>query len=164
MPDRRAGCIALHSWAIPSYNASMILKPALVAVLAIGTVCCAQDKGFCPPSTPTDGAAPKRVVPPPPPTPDKKYFGTVTLLTVISDKGYVCSTHVLRGINRQINKKTEETARQWRFDPARKGGRTVPVVVSVDVNYWTTSTGEIVSDPPHPPSSIQSEEPAKKNN
>jgi hypothetical protein len=142
----------------------MILKPSLVAVLAIGTVCCAQDKGFCPPSAPHNGAAPKKVAPPPPPTPDKKYFGTVTLLTVISDKGYVCSTQVLRGINSEINKKTEETVRQWRLNPARKGGRTVPVTVYVDVNYWTTSTGEIVSDPPRPPSSVQSEEPAKKTN
>ena len=143
---------------------SMIMKPSLVAVLAIGTVCCAQDKGFCPPSAPHNGAAPNKVAPPPPPTPDRKYFGTVTLLTVISDKGYVCSTQVLKGINSEINKKTEETVRQWHLNPAREGrshsaGDRLRRCQLLDYQH-----GEIVSDPPRPPSSVQSEEPPKKTN
>jgi Gram-negative bacterial TonB protein C-terminal len=142
----------------------MTLKPALVAALTFATICCAQDKGYCPPSPPPPTvAAPKKVVPPAPPTPDVTYFGTVTLLTVISDKGYVCSARVLQGINKEIDKKTEKKVREWRLDPARKDGRAVPVVVTIAVNYWATSTGEIVSDPPHPPSSPQSEEKNKKD-
>jgi Gram-negative bacterial TonB protein C-terminal len=137
----------------------------LILVFASGPICRAQDKGSCPPlPPPPDVSALKKVVPPPPPTPDLKYFGTVTLLTVISDKGYVCSTQVLRGIGKEIDKKTEATVRQWHFDPARKkNGRTVPVIKTVEVNYWATSTGEISSDPPHAPSPVQPGEMRKKD-
>ena len=136
----------------------MIRKPAVIAFLLTGAVSyAAQDKGYCPPAPSPHYTAPsKNGAPPPPSTPDKKYFGTVTLLTVVSDKGYVCSTQVLKGINKEIDKNAEESARQWRFTPATKGNRTVPVVITVKVNFWSTSTGEIVSDPP--PSSAQSKD------
>jgi len=142
----------------------MTLKTSLAVVLAIGPICRAQDKGFCPPAPPLPNASTlKKVVPPPPPSPDMKYFGTVTLLTVISDTGDVCSTQVLRGISKDFDKKAETTVRLSHFDPARKkDGRTVPVVAPVEVNYWITSTGEIVSDPPHPASSVQPEQTHKK--
>jgi hypothetical protein len=78
-------------------------------------------------------------------------------------KDYVCSTQVLRGIGKEIDKKAEATVRQWHFDPARKkNGRTVPVIKTVEVNYWATSTGEISSDPPHAPSPVQPGEARKK--
>ena len=80
-----------------------------------------------------------------------KYAGTVTLLTVISDKGYVCSTRVLRGMDKQMNKKAEETVRQWHLTPAKKDGRGVTAVVTVNVTYWMNGKGEIVSDAPTPP-------------
>jgi hypothetical protein len=136
-------------------------KAALIVAFAIGTMCRAEDKGFCPPSPTGNMAAPKKTSPPESPSVDKKYFGTVTLLAEISDKGFVCSTHVLRGISKEINKKTETAARGWHFEPARKDGHAVPVVISVDVNYWTTSAGEIVSDPP-PQSSASSDKAANK--
>jgi hypothetical protein len=151
------------------------LKPAVIAVLAIGTMCRAEDKGFCP-SPPGNIATPKKAAPPASSSPDKKYFGTVTLLAVISDKGYaaiaarvsptnigflLCSVRALRGPNKEFNKKAETAVRDWHFEPARKDGHAVPVVVSVDVNYWTTSTGEVVSDPP-PQSSASPEKAGNK--
>jgi len=91
------------------------------------------------------------VAPPPPSTPDKKYFGTVALLAVISDKGYVCSTHILQSISKEIDKeidkKTEKTVSEWHFKPASRAGSPVPVIVTIEVNYWTTSTGEIIGAP-----------------
>jgi TonB family protein len=123
-------------------------KAALIVALAIGTMCRAEDKGFCPSSSPVSVPAPKKSSAPESPSSDKKYFGTVTLLAVISDKGYVCSARALRGPSKDFNKKAETAVRVWHFDPARKDGHPVPVVVTVDVNYWTTSGGEIVSDPP----------------
>jgi hypothetical protein len=137
----------------------MIKLNALIAALALSAACLAEDRGYCPPPPSANVAASKKAEPPASSDPDKKYFGTVTLLTVISDKGYVCSTHVLHGINQELNKKTETSVRGWHFDPARKNGHPVPVVVSLDVNYWTTSTGEIVSDPPPPQSSVASKKP-----
>ena len=88
--------------------------------------------------------------------PDKTYFGTVTVLTVVSDTGYVCSARITHGIDKELDKKTEMMVKEWHFDPARKNGKGVPVIVSLDVNYWTTSKGEIISDPPPPHSSASS--------
>ena len=133
-------------------------KAALIVALTMGTMCRAEDKGSCPPSPTGNMAARKKASPPESPSADKKYFGTVTLLAEISDQGYVCRPHVLSGISKEINKKTEMAARGWHFEPARKNGHTVPVVVSVAVNYWTTSAGEIVSDPP--PQSLASSDKA----
>jgi len=142
------------------------LKPALVVLLAMVPICQAQNKGSCPslpPPLPPNSSTLKQVEPPPPPTPDLKYFGTVTLLTVISDKGYVCSTQVLQGISKEIDKKAETTIRQSRFKPAMKEGHAVTAASIVRVYYWTTSTGEIVSDPPHPTPPVQPEPADKKN-
>jgi Gram-negative bacterial TonB protein C-terminal len=69
-------------------------------------------------------------------------------MVVLSDTGYVCSTHVLRGISKEINKKAETAVRGWHFEPAQKNGYAVPVAIAVDANYWTNSAGEVVSDPP----------------
>jgi hypothetical protein len=131
------------------------LKPAAIAVIAIGTMCRAEDKGFCP-SPPGNIATPKKAAPPASSSPDKKYFGTVTLLAVISDKGYVCSARALNGPSKELNKKAEIAVRGWHLEPARKG-HPVPALVTVDVNYWTTSTGEVVSDPPQSQSSASPE-------
>ncbi len=69
-------------------------------------------------------------------------------MVVLSDTGYVCNAHVLRGISKEIDMKAETTARGWHFEPARKNGHAVPVTIAVDANYWTNGAGEIVSDPP----------------
>lgn len=79
------------------------------------------------------------------------YGGTVTLLTVLSDKGYVCSTRVLRGVNKEMNKRAEEKVRAWHFTLATKNGHSVPVVVTIEVTYWMNNKGEIVSDAPTSP-------------
>jgi hypothetical protein len=69
---------------------------------------------------------------------------------------------MLRGTSKEINKKTETAVRGWHFDPARKDVHTVATVVSVDVNYWITSAGEIISDPLQPQSSASSEKAGDK--
>jgi hypothetical protein len=138
----------------------MIKLMVMMVVLFVCSFCLAENKGFCPPLTPANIAPSKKASPPTSADPDKKYFGTVTLLTEVSDTGYVCSAHVIRGINKDLDKKTERMVKGWHFDPPRKNGKGVPVVVSLDVNYWRTSNGEIVSDPPPPQSSASAEEPA----
>jgi TonB-like protein len=138
------------------------LKPALIVVLAIGSICCAEDKGICPPPPFGILAPPKKPARPASPSPDKKYFGTVTFLAVISDKGYVCSTRVVRGISKEIDKKIETGVRGWHFDPALKDGHAVPAVIYLDADYWLSSAGEIVSDPPKPQSPVSSEKTENK--
>jgi len=121
---------------------------AMLLVLAAASGAAAQNKGYCPQSPAPMAAFAKKTSPsapaPPVSAPDSKYAGTVRVLAVVSDAGYVCSTQVLKGINKQVNKEAEKTVRQWHFDPARKDGRPVPVVVSVDIAYWMKSNGELV--------------------
>jgi len=135
------------------------LMNVLMVLLSLCSLSLAENKGHCPPA-PADVAPPQKASPPTSTDPDKKYFGTVTLLAVISDKGYVCSTHVLHGLSKELDKKTEAAVKVCHFDPAQKNGNALPVVVSLNVNYWTIGTGEIVSDPPPPECSASSKKPA----
>ena len=129
-----------------------------VFFLCLVTFCIAENKGFCPPA-PTNVSPSKKADHPISTDSDKSYFGTVTVLTVVSDTGYVCSAHVISGINKELDKKTEIMVKEWRLEPARKNDKAVPVFLSLDVNYWKTSKGEIVSDPPPPKSSTSPKEP-----
>jgi TonB family protein len=70
-------------------------------------------------------------------------------MSVISDKGYVCDVQVLRGIDEETDKKAARAVRKWHFEPARKGGHAVPVVVTVEVHYWRKD-GELVQFPAEP--------------
>jgi hypothetical protein len=88
-----------------------------MAGFAVCTACSAEDKGRCPSGLPTNMSARSRLRFPCPPIRTKKYLGTVTLLTAISDKGDVCSTQVLSGINKEVDKKAETAAREWHFEP-----------------------------------------------
>jgi TonB family protein len=139
-----------------TWDAPMIRPTsALIAVLAFAVASRAENKGLCPPPPPLSAAAPEKAAPSVSATVDKKDSGTVTLLAVISDKGYVCSVRVLRGLDKETNKKFERAARDWHFDPARKDGHTVPVVVTIDVKYRVTGDGQVVSDPPQLPAPLK---------
>ncbi len=133
-------------------NAPMMrLTSAPIAVLVFAAASRAENKGFCPP-LPVSAAAPKRIEPE---NADKKDSGTVTLLAVISDKGYVCSARVLRGLDKDTNKKFEKAVRDWHFEPARRDGHAVHAVVTIDVKYHLTSDGQVVSDPPQLPTPLK---------
>src|SRR5690242_10989223 len=100
------------------------------AFLATSVFASAESKGFCPPTPakpnvpPTKTSAPQNL-----PSLDAQYAGSVLLMAVISDKGFVCSAQVIRGLDKQIDKKAVQTVRQWHFQPARKDGHAVRVVV-----------------------------------
>lgn len=120
---------------------ALAMAPALAA--------CAEDKGLCPPA-PSSSRYAKKTLPPPASTPDKRYAGTVSLLATISDKGYVCSVSVIRGMDKDTDKRTQERVAQWHFRPVKKNGHWVALVMKIDVNYWTNTKGELVGDPPPP--------------
>jgi hypothetical protein len=84
----------------------------------------------------------------PPPSPDVKFAGTVSLLTVISDKGYVCSVQLLHGFDKDADGKAEQSVRQGHFGIARKNGRPVPVVVEIKVHFWRNASGELIQGAP----------------
>lgn len=70
-------------------------------------------------------------------------------MAVISDKGYVCDAQVIRRTDKETDKKAELAVRQWRFQPAQKDGHNLPVVVTVEVDYWREN-GELVQFPATP--------------
>lgn len=67
-------------------------------------------------------------------------------MAVISDRGYVCDVQVIRGIDKEIDQKAFKTAREARFQPAKKDNRPVPVVVRLQVPYWRKD-GELIHSP-----------------
>ena len=121
----------------------------LAAIILIGFEVCANadSKGLCPPSPPKPKVgATKPLAPQNPPSPESQFVGTVTLMAVISDTGSVCDAQVIRGVDKQTDQKAEKALRAWHFEPARKGGHAVPVVVNVDLTYWRRGN-EVVQFP-----------------
>jgi len=119
--------------------------------LCTGNFAAAESKGFCPPTPPKPSVVPasKTVAPQPSPSPDAEYAGSVMLMAMIRDRGYVCDAHVIRGLDKDADKKAAQTARLWHFQPAKKDGHAVPVVVTVEMNYWRKD-GELIQFPTTP--------------
>jgi TonB family protein len=122
----------------------------LAFLLAMTACAASEDKGYCPPAPPKPrGVLTESVPSQSPPVPDAKFAGTVSLLTVISDKGYVCSVQLIRGFDKAANTQAMRAIRQWHFSPARKDGRPVPVVVNTEVSFWRDATGQLVQGTPN---------------
>jgi TonB family protein len=117
-------------------------------LLAISARASSEDKGTCPPTPPLP--KPETVHPesalhgsPGTPIPDAKYAGTVYLLTEISDKGNVCGARLIRGFDKIADAQAMLKVRQWRFNPAQKGGRPVPVVITLAIPFWRDAKGQL---------------------
>ncbi len=121
----------------------------LLVILVLTAVGFAEDKGSCPSEPmPASRLDAKPAAPPgKPPAPDLKYAGTVSIKAVVSNTGYICSAKVVRGINKDVDKKTLATVKTWHLKPATKDGVAVPVVVRIDIAYWRNKKGELVQAP-----------------
>src|SRR5271157_3947867 len=64
-----------------------------------------------------------------------KYQGTVVLFLVVDAAGRPQQIHVQHALGMGLDEKAIEAVRQWRFDPAKKDGQPVPVMISVEVNF-----------------------------
>jgi TonB family protein len=122
----------------------------LAALIGTSILAAAESKGFCPSAPSNLKAATNTPAPQVSPSPDAQYAGSVRLLVVVSDAGYVCDARVIRGLDKESDRKAAESVRKWHFQPARKDGHVVPVVVAVDVNYWRKD-GELIQFPTTPP-------------
>ena len=140
------GCAA-HLQLSP-YNAGMRILVLALVVIATQNLS-ASDKGYCPPpphstayhSSPHASTAP-------PDRPNATFIGTVTVLTVVSDTGNVCSARVVDGIkDKKLNAEAAKKVGAMTFDePARKNGRPVPTVITVQITFWRDSDGNIRSE------------------
>src|ERR1041385_7933917 len=124
----------------------------LLLLLLCSTVFAASDdKGLCPSPHPISKelrAQPAATPSEPPPETDAKFAGTVSLLLVISDRGYVCSVQLIRGLDKEIDKRAIQGAQIGRFHPSTKNGHPVAVEMRIEVGFWRKANGELVSASP----------------
>jgi|SRR5579872_1881532 len=64
-----------------------------------------------------------------------KYQGTVVVWVVVGPDGKVQDAKIQRHIGLGLDEKALEAVKQWKFEPAQKNGRAVPVAVSVEMSF-----------------------------
>jgi periplasmic protein TonB len=64
-----------------------------------------------------------------------KYQGTVVLWLVVSPDGRPQQIRIQRALGMGLDEKAIEAVKQWKFEPARKDGQPVPVMINVEVNF-----------------------------
>jgi len=64
-----------------------------------------------------------------------KYQGTVILWLVVSPECKPQQIRVQRSLCMGLDEKAIEAVRNWRFEPAKKDGQPVPVMINVEVNF-----------------------------
>jgi protein TonB len=113
------------------------MKPILMCFIMVAScavVSLAEDKGTCPPPPPVERHR----------TNSSGQSGKIKLQAVVSDTGYVCSATVIDGIDKKSDADAENAVRQWHFTPAKKNGRPVLVVVTVEVHYERDKDGNVI--------------------
>lgn len=66
---------------------------------------------------------------------DAEPNGVVVMLVGIDPKGRVELVHVLRASNEAFQNSAVSTVKTWRFSPAKKDGKSVPVQVTVEMHF-----------------------------
>jgi TonB family protein len=61
--------------------------------------------------------------------------GIVVMLIGINEKGRVDLVHVLRASNEAFQESAVSTVKTWKFSPAKKDGKPVPVQVTVEMKF-----------------------------
>ena len=64
-----------------------------------------------------------------------KYQGTVVLWLVVDAAGRPQQIRVQRPLGMGLDEKAIEAVKQWKFEPAKKDGQAVPVMINVEVNF-----------------------------
>lgn len=111
----------------------------LIAVI-LGSFAFAENKGFCPSHQPVPVSNKATSLPS---DADHANSAAVTVLTMVSDTGYVCSTQVLQGIEKEVDTQAVSAVRKQHFAPAKKDGRGVPVLITVTVNFTRDKDGKL---------------------
>jgi TonB family protein len=68
--------------------------------------------------------------------------GAVVIEAIVEADGTVSDVHILRSLDADhgLDEEAIRTAKSWRFDPARKDGRAVPMVVTIELTFSLRST------------------------
>lgn len=65
----------------------------------------------------------------------KRIEGTVVLMVLVRRDGSVGAASVSRGLEASLDESALRTVREWKFAPAMRRGKTVEVVLAVDVRF-----------------------------
>lgn len=108
--------------------------------MSTSTVAPADDPAFNGYQQVTGGMkAPKATSAPDPKYPDlpqdAEPRGTVVMLIGVNAKGHVAVVRVLRSDETVFEKTAVETVKKWKFKPAEKDGRPVPVQITVEMKF-----------------------------
>ncbi len=125
------------------------MKALIIAVVFLMGVLLtrADDKGSCPGLAPKPSKAPENHDPAPKPPSPGAQLTVIPVFVVVSDTGYVCSAEVIGKPDKEVAEKAVEAVKKWKFNPAKKDGRAIPVTVVVRVNFWRNADGEFVHIP-----------------
>jgi len=130
--------------------------PLAICVLLLGAYAFPEDKGQCPgflrpgKITSSDG---KGVHPRKPQEPAQKpsegaeYLGRITLLTAVSDKGYVCDAAIQIGIDSNVDDEVLHRFKERHFAPVEQNGKAVPANLIVPIDVWRKPDGKVVEFP-----------------
>jgi TonB family protein len=61
--------------------------------------------------------------------------GTSVLWVKLNEKGETSDIMVMRPLGGGLDDKAVEAVRRWRFEPARREGKPVPVQINIEVNF-----------------------------
>lgn len=64
-----------------------------------------------------------------------KYQGTVIVRLTIGPDGRVRDAHIQRSLGMGLDEKALDAVHKWKFEPAKKDGQAVAVLVNVEVNF-----------------------------
>jgi TonB family protein len=84
-------------------------------------------------------SAPKEIYAPEPEYSEEarkvKHMGTVVLQLVVGSDGNPRDIRVVRTLGLGLDEKAIEAVKKWRFEPAKKDGKPVAALVSVEVDF-----------------------------
>lgn len=66
---------------------------------------------------------------------DTEPRGVVVMLIGVDTRGHVGPVHVVRSSAQVFEKSAVDTVKTWRFKPAKKDGRPVPVQITVEMTF-----------------------------
>lgn len=130
--------IGIALFAADSWSESSILQNDAASTAAAGTPSDDAEFAAFQPMT-RDMRPPKAVSAPDPKFPDlpegAEQRGIVVMLIGINAKGHVQAVRVLRSDESAFDKTAVDTVKKWKFKPAMKAGRAVPVQVTVEMKF-----------------------------
>jgi periplasmic protein TonB len=132
--------ISLSLLAATAWPQSGSARPESSSTLSTSSADFSGDQTFAQFLRVTKGMKPPKATHAPDPTfpnlpPDAEPRGTVVMLVGINAKGHVEAVRVLRSDEHAFEATAVDTVKKWKFRPAEKEGKAVPVQVTVEMKF-----------------------------